>query len=234
MTYEENQYLIHYGVKGQKYGVRRFQNEDGTLTAEGKQRYAGMTNYGANPSKGLIRRQAEKAHGTTRAFAEWREGRHAKNLAKVNAKYDKKINKQKQALKDIDAQAKKNPKEAAQIKDILNEAKRGTKEKISKLEAKKSKKAEKYRSKKEAQSAANSDLKAYRDHSSTGKLLLRSAGYEHARARGSSRGRAFIEGYGGLVGLGLRMAGDKKKYGKKIVYGDVDSENYNALAMDKD
>ena len=32
-------YLIHYGIKGQKKGQRRFQNEDGTLTAEGKERY---------------------------------------------------------------------------------------------------------------------------------------------------------------------------------------------------
>lgn len=29
-------YLIHHGIKGQKWGVRRFRNEDGTLTAEGK------------------------------------------------------------------------------------------------------------------------------------------------------------------------------------------------------
>jgi hypothetical protein len=32
-------YLIHYGIKGQKWGIRRYQNEDGTLTAEGKKRY---------------------------------------------------------------------------------------------------------------------------------------------------------------------------------------------------
>lgn len=31
--------LSHHGIKGQKWGVRRFQNEDGSLTAEGKQRY---------------------------------------------------------------------------------------------------------------------------------------------------------------------------------------------------
>lgn len=31
--------LYHHGIKGQKWGVRRFQNEDGTLTEEGKQRY---------------------------------------------------------------------------------------------------------------------------------------------------------------------------------------------------
>lgn len=32
-------YLIHWGIKGQKWNVRRFQNEDGTLTEEGKKRY---------------------------------------------------------------------------------------------------------------------------------------------------------------------------------------------------
>lgn len=32
-------YLAHYGISGQKWGVRRFQNEDNTLTAAGKIRY---------------------------------------------------------------------------------------------------------------------------------------------------------------------------------------------------
>lgn len=30
--------LYHHGIKGQKWGVRRFQNKDGTLTAEGRKR----------------------------------------------------------------------------------------------------------------------------------------------------------------------------------------------------
>ena len=30
---------MHYGIKGQKWGRRRFQNEDGTLTPAGKERY---------------------------------------------------------------------------------------------------------------------------------------------------------------------------------------------------
>lgn len=30
--------LCHYGILGQKWGVRRFQNKDGTLTAEGRRR----------------------------------------------------------------------------------------------------------------------------------------------------------------------------------------------------
>lgn len=33
-------YLIHYGVLGQKWGVRNYQNEDGSLTAKGKNRYS--------------------------------------------------------------------------------------------------------------------------------------------------------------------------------------------------
>lgn len=35
----DNNYLTHYGIKGQKWGVRRFENEDGTLTPRGVKRY---------------------------------------------------------------------------------------------------------------------------------------------------------------------------------------------------
>ena len=31
--------LQHYGILGQKWGVRRYQYEDGSLTPEGKERY---------------------------------------------------------------------------------------------------------------------------------------------------------------------------------------------------
>ena len=32
-------YLAHYGVKGMKWGVHRYQNKDGSLTAAGKKKY---------------------------------------------------------------------------------------------------------------------------------------------------------------------------------------------------
>lgn len=35
---EYNLVLSHHGIKGQKWGIRRFQNKDGSLTAEGKKR----------------------------------------------------------------------------------------------------------------------------------------------------------------------------------------------------
>ena len=39
MIYYEGNYLMHHGIKGQKWGLRRFQNADGTLTPDGKKRY---------------------------------------------------------------------------------------------------------------------------------------------------------------------------------------------------
>ena len=35
----DEEYLEHHGIKGQKWGIRRYQNADGTLTDAGKSRY---------------------------------------------------------------------------------------------------------------------------------------------------------------------------------------------------
>ncbi len=41
---EYTNYIMHHGIKGQKWGVRRFQNEDGSLTLAGAKRYKNRVN----------------------------------------------------------------------------------------------------------------------------------------------------------------------------------------------
>lgn len=43
--------LIHYGVFGMKWGVRRYQNKDGSLTSAGKKRYSNNDDIKEDPQK---------------------------------------------------------------------------------------------------------------------------------------------------------------------------------------
>lgn len=52
-------YLAHHGILGQKWGVRRYQNEDGTLTAAGKKRYQEGSSFG---SKGRMTKSVDAAN----------------------------------------------------------------------------------------------------------------------------------------------------------------------------
>lgn len=64
MRWESSNELYHYGIKGQKHGVRNYQNEDGTLTDEGRARYGHhklIRNKFNDLNKKMVNRRNEKA-----------------------------------------------------------------------------------------------------------------------------------------------------------------------------
>lgn len=68
--------LYHYGIKGMRWGVRRYQKEDGTLTSAGKQRYSVHDKardsrlYG---KRGMQRIEKRMSKGATKKSARRRE-----------------------------------------------------------------------------------------------------------------------------------------------------------------
>ena len=55
----ESTELKHYGIKGMRWGVRRFQNKDGTLTAAGKKRNASKEDAHDDYKKAHSRKSVE-------------------------------------------------------------------------------------------------------------------------------------------------------------------------------
>lgn len=68
-----NDELMHYGVKGMKWGVRRYQNEDGSLTPAGKKKYRSIDIRSA-----MARRSNEKID---KSFNKWHENDRKKSNA---------------------------------------------------------------------------------------------------------------------------------------------------------
>lgn len=116
--------LYHHGVKGMKWGIRRYQNKDGSLTAAGKKRQAYLDEDGALTSAG--KKQLRKLNELDQKDNQDRMNRRLaeRNVQKFGSGKDaasKLITKlNKKHISNFDETIKRNDE---QIKKIINDLK---------------------------------------------------------------------------------------------------------------
>lgn len=96
--------LYHFGVKGMKWGVRRYQNEDGSLTSLGKKR-----------DKMLSDRKTAKKHSTTSNMVKAEYSRREFEDAKTRLKLVKRSNE----TKFVENYRKQHPESTLSNNEIL-------------------------------------------------------------------------------------------------------------------
>ena len=108
-------YISHHGIKGQKWGVRRYQNPDGSLTAEGMRRY--NTDSAVDTTKSLhkierenarlINRRANAVVKANKAYQKGNDKAYEKQISKVK-QYDESIDAGKKICEKITTDSSKN------------------------------------------------------------------------------------------------------------------------------
>lgn len=102
--------LRHYGIKGQKWGRRQYQNKDGSLTPAGKERYGSKENFekqypkdskeaqvkGMKAAKSL----ADGVKDTARGLSELEGKRTRKAQSKVNKMIEENIRENARKMTD--------------------------------------------------------------------------------------------------------------------------------------
>ena len=84
-----NEYVKHYGVLGMKWGQRKYQNPDGTLTAAGKKHYAETGEYGYHYKSHSTKKYTKKAAKVQRKIDTEKDAKKRSKLEAKKKEYEK-------------------------------------------------------------------------------------------------------------------------------------------------
>ena len=93
-NYVHSEELYHHGIKGMKWGVRRFRNRNGSLTPAGRKRYADDSYTVAKKAAKAERKQAKSDYKQSK-----KDYKQAKKTAKENMTPEEKAARRKKAIK---------------------------------------------------------------------------------------------------------------------------------------
>lgn len=92
-TWNDGTYLAHHGIKGQKWGLRRFQNPDGSLTPEGEARYGKSVRKLQKKAVNKVYKESRK-NGGSFVFKPYRTSTGS-NYDRVNSEYENTVSNDK-------------------------------------------------------------------------------------------------------------------------------------------
>jgi hypothetical protein len=81
--------LSHHGILGMKWGVRRYQNKDGTLTPAGKKREAKLRKELGNLNAPRTAQEFKRAAARKRAESEYLDAKNSAERAKLRDEYER-------------------------------------------------------------------------------------------------------------------------------------------------
>ena len=90
--YNDSNTLMHYGIKGMKWGVRRYQNKDGSLTPLGKSRYQQEVERVQNKHSASGYRKSAKSYDDERkasqkvGYKQWAKNNYLDDLSDSDKK----------------------------------------------------------------------------------------------------------------------------------------------------
>lgn len=190
-----NNELAHWGIKGMRWGIRRYQNKDGSLTPAGKKRYNEEMERAENERKELNRKQRTNA-----------KIRKLNALQDANAELKKRLQEESDALdpKKVAAKEKAEAKAEKKARKLIEKAEKAELKKLKKAEEaeeaelKALKKAEEEAEKHHKQAVENSKTKSYKDMTdeelmiATNRLRLERAYMESLPPKQVSEGKKLL------------------------------------------